>query len=156
MKSKGFVLIESLVVLMIIGILISFALPNYLEVKKMAQAVKVIADFEAIRTAVISYYADSGEFPADGYPGGVPKVLKPYLPEGMSFDLRPELDVRYDWENWVIKGKPKHPKTNILYGISVTSKDELLIKKIKGIYRNSFQWSINDNYTFVIEFIKNK
>ncbi|MDD3802768.1 MAG: type II secretion system protein [bacterium] len=156
MKSKGFVLIETLIVMMIIGILMSFALPNYFEAKKTAQAVRVIADFEAIRTAVIAYYGESGEFPPDGYPGGVPKQLKNYLPEGMSFDLRPELDVRYDWENWLVKGKPKHPKTNILYGVSVTTKDEALVRKIKGIFQNSIQWSINDNYTFVIEFIENK
>lgn len=154
MNKRGFTIIESLVVLMIISILVSFAIPRYIEAKKTAQAAKAITDFEAIRTAVISYYSDSGDYPPDYLPGKVPPEIQKYLPESFSFDLRPEMDIRYDWDNWVVNGKPKHPNTNVLYGVSVTTTDPLLIKKIKGLYRGPFLWTINQNYTFVFEFIQ--
>jgi len=153
MKKRGFTMLEVLLVLLIISTLISLAIPNYLEIRKMGQAVRVITDFEAVRTAVAAYYAETGVFPPDYYPGGFPPELKPYLKKDFKFNLKPAINATYDWDNWVVDGKPKHPKTNILYGISVTTTDMALITKIKGLYNGPFQWSINQNYTFVMEYI---
>ncbi|HAF07089.1 MAG: Prepilin-type N-terminal cleavage/methylation domain-containing protein [candidate division TA06 bacterium 32_111] len=149
----GFSLIELMVVILIISILVSFAVPSFYEAKKSAEAAKVITDFEVIRDAVVAYYADYGKFPPDMGPGIIPKDLKKYLPKGFKFDYRPKRDIRYDWENWVVNNKPKHPKTGILYGISLTTKDKALVKKVKGIFRGAFQYSLNNNYTFVLEYI---
>lgn len=154
MNKRGFTLIETVASLLIIGILVNLAIPSFLDAKKTGEAIKIITDFEAIRTAVFAYYSDKGDFPADYYPGGFPKELKPYLPESFTFNLKPAIDATYDWDNWVVNGKPKHPYTNILYGISVTTTDMSLIKKIKALYKGPFQWSINQNYTFVLEYIK--
>lgn len=151
---KGFSLIELMVVIVIIGIIASFAIPQYLKAKKMAQAMTVIADFKAIHLAAVTCYAETGKYPPDYYPGGVPKELVPYLPADFTFDRRPYIDVRYDWENWVKDdGTPKHPYTGVLYGVSVTTKDLVLVKYIKGLYRSTFVYSLNDNYTFVMESI---
>ena len=154
---KGFTLIETMVVLTIIGILVSFSMPEYMKAKKMAQAVSVIADFKVIHTAAVACFLETGKYPPDYYPGGVPKELKPYLPEDFKFSRTPELDVRYDWENWVLaNGKPKHPKTGVLYGISVTTKDKVLVKYITSIYQGKFYYSLGNNYTFIIEEIPEK
>lgn len=154
MNKKGFTLLETMIAAMIISILLSFAIPNYLEARKTAQAAKVITDFEVIRSAVIEYYTDNGTYPKDYYPGKLPPELKKYLPVGFRFSLKPQINATYDWDNWVVNGKPKHPTTKILYGISVTTTDMALIRKIKGVYRGDFRWSINQNYTFILESVQ--
>jgi len=122
-------------------------------VKKKAEAARVISDFRVILAATQLCYAENGEYPPDYYPGGVPYQLRPYLNENFSFDLRPTLDVRYDWENWVVDGKPMHPHTGILYGISVTTGDMALINAIDELYSAGFKYSLGQNYTFVIAYI---
>lgn len=151
---RGFSLVELMVVILIISIIVNFSLPSFYEAKKTAEAAKVITDFEVIREAVAAYYVDTGKFPPDYGPGTVPKELKKYLPKGFKFNYNPQKDIRYDWENWIVNNKPKHPKTGILYGISLTTKDKALVKKVKGIFKGAFQYSLNDNYTFVLEYIK--
>lgn len=150
---KGFTLIELMIVILIIGILASIALPRYMDITKKAEAARVIADFRVILAASQMCVTQTGEYPPDYYPGGIPNQLRPYLAEDFSFDLRPELDVRYDWENWVVNGRPKHPHTGILYGVSVTTTDIALVNAISELYDGGFQYSLNSNYTFVIEFI---
>lgn len=150
---KGFTLIELMIVVIIIGILAAIAIPKYVDVTKKAEAARVISDFRVILAAVQMCLAETGEYPPDYYPGGVPYMLRPYLADGFSFDLRPSMDVRYDWENWFINGKPKHPHTGILYGLSVTTTDIALINAIEELYGGGFQYSLNSNYTFVIGFI---
>jgi len=153
MKKKGFTLIELMIVMVIIGILAAIAIPKYVDITKKAQAARVIADFRTILVAVEMCLAETGEYPRDYYPGGVPYELRPYLAEGFSFNLRPSMDVRYDWDNWVINGRPKHSFTGILYGISVTTKDMALINAIDELYDGGFTYSLGNNYTFVIEYI---
>ncbi len=150
---KGFTLVELMIVVIIIGILAAIAVPSYVGVSKRAQAARVIADFRTILVAVEMCVADTGEFPPDCYPGRVPRELRPYFADGFSFNLRPSMDVRYDWENWYVNGRPKHPHTGILYGISVTTSDMALINAIDELYDAGFQYSLGNNYTFVIEFI---
>lgn len=150
---KGFTLIELMIVILILGILASIALPKYIAVTKKAEAARVISDFRVILAASQLCIAETGEYPPDYYPGGVPVQLIPYLADDFSFDLRPSMDVRYDWENWVVDGRPKHPHTGIMYGLSVTTSDMALVNAISDLYGNGFQYSLNSNYTFVIQYI---
>ncbi|MCK4237219.1 MAG: hypothetical protein KAX38_08875 [Candidatus Krumholzibacteria bacterium] len=97
------------------------------------------------------YYTESGEFPKDGKPGKVPPEIEEYLPKDFSFNLRPKIDVRYDWEKWITKkGKPKHPKTGVIYGLSVTTKDKDIVKAITAVYQGPFHYTLGNNYNFVI------
>jgi prepilin-type N-terminal cleavage/methylation domain-containing protein len=61
---RGFTLIELLVVIVIIGILISMALPNYVKAKDKAKEAQVLANLHVIQAAIERYAVDnSGQFP---------------------------------------------------------------------------------------------
>lgn len=150
---KGFTLIELMIVVLIIGILAAIAIPKYADITKKAQAARVVSDFRTILFAVEMCLSETGEYPPDYYPGGVPYELRPYLADDFTFNLQSVMGVRYDWDNWVVNGRPKHSFTGILYGISVTTSDMALINAIDEIYKGAFQYSLGNNYTFVIQFI---
>ncbi len=67
MKEKGFTLIELLVVIAIIGILAAIIAPNAFKSIEKARMAKTISDIKAIKTAMLLYYADVGEWPQNQY-----------------------------------------------------------------------------------------
>ncbi len=62
---RGFTLIELLIVIAIILILISIALPNFLEAQMRARVVKVKAEIRSIALAMEQYYLDFKLYPAE-------------------------------------------------------------------------------------------
>jgi prepilin-type N-terminal cleavage/methylation domain-containing protein len=65
MTKKGFTLIELLVVIVIIGVLVAIALPNFIKVKDKAKEAEVKQNVHAIQIALERYAVDS---PANNYP----------------------------------------------------------------------------------------
>ena len=63
-SSKGFSLIEILVVLVIMGLLISIVAPNVLDQADDARVQKAKADFKAIETALKLYRLDNYNYPS--------------------------------------------------------------------------------------------
>lgn len=57
-NSIGFTLIELLIVIAIILILISIALPNFLDAQARAKVTKCEGDMKAMDDAIMSYYLD--------------------------------------------------------------------------------------------------
>ena len=72
MKINGFTLIELMIVVAIIGILASIALPSYQTYTTRAQVVEALTLAEEIKGAIKEYYKYKGEFPADNASAGVP------------------------------------------------------------------------------------
>ncbi|ATW23990.1 competence type IV pilus major pilin ComGC [Candidatus Formimonas warabiya] len=64
-NERGFTLIELMVVLMILGILVSIAIPRFTNKIPEAQKVKTKADLTIIQNAVDLYYLDFGEYPTE-------------------------------------------------------------------------------------------
>ena len=60
---KGFTLVELLVVIAIILILISIALPNFMDALIRARSVQAYAELRSISIALESYYLDFGFYP---------------------------------------------------------------------------------------------
>jgi len=76
-KSKGFTLIELMIVVAIIGILAALALPAYQDYTARAKVSEPITILRALKSDIHSYYGDNGQFPSiaelTAYAGG--KVL---------------------------------------------------------------------------------
>jgi len=63
---KSFTLIELIVVIAIIAILAAIIAPNAFKAIEKAKITKTVADFKTIRTAALSYVADTGAWPWNG------------------------------------------------------------------------------------------
>ncbi|QJQ99351.1 pilin [Halomonas sp. PGE1] len=62
----GFTLIELMIVVAIIGILAAIAIPRYQDYTARAQATEALSATAALRVELQEYFANKGEFPADG------------------------------------------------------------------------------------------
>jgi prepilin-type N-terminal cleavage/methylation domain-containing protein len=63
--SNGFSLIELLIVVAVISLLVSIALPNYMESLVRAKVARTQADLAHVNRLVIAYETDSGEYLED-------------------------------------------------------------------------------------------
>ena len=133
-RERGFILVEIITILLIVGILINVRLPNYVAIKKKAQAATIIGDFLVIRDAVTMYYSDYGKWPQSSQWGTSPAGLGMFMPSGFSWDLHPELDVRYSWEYLPVAGL-EGQRVDGITGLSVFSDDDALLRAIAGIFR---------------------
>jgi len=132
-RERGFILVEIITILLIVGILVNAWLPNYYAIKKKAQAARIMGDFLVIRDAVTMYYSDYGSWPASSEWGRSPAGLGMFMPSGFSWDLHPEIKVRYSWEHIPgveLSGEP----TGGMTGVSVFSEDDALLRALAGIY----------------------
>ncbi|VEJ21963.1 pilin [Neisseria animaloris] len=68
---KGFTLIELMIVVAIIGILASIALPAYQDYTARAQVSEALTLADGQKTAVTEYYADKGELPENNDKAGI-------------------------------------------------------------------------------------
>ena len=101
MQKKGFTLIELLVVIVIIGILVAIALPNFIKIKDKAKEAEVKQNCHAIQLALERYAVDS---PAGNYPLRI-----------MGGDWT---DTEVVWESWVLKQCPSGDMEEMLQHIT--------------------------------------
>jgi type IV pilus assembly protein PilA len=69
MKRNGFTLIELMIVVAIIIILVSIAVPVYAKLVQRARRARVISDFRTIRDSLEAYRTDWGTYPVTGTQG---------------------------------------------------------------------------------------
>ena len=66
MKKKGFTMLEILIVIIIIAILATFAIPQYLKASKRAIASEAVTTIGALRGAIARYHQEHNQMPSTG------------------------------------------------------------------------------------------
>lgn len=75
-STRGFTLIEILVVVVVVGILVSIALPNFIQSQDKVRLAQVKSNMHAAQVCAEQYKTDVGHYPAN------PSDLYPYFPNG--------------------------------------------------------------------------
>ena len=88
MRQKGFATLEVILMVMVIGILASIAVPRFTSVTTAANTAKIQADLTTIDTAIAVYYMEHGSYPTQlnqlsDYLRGADGNLKP--PSGQCY-----------------------------------------------------------------------
>ena len=73
MRHRGFTLIELMIVVAIIGILASIALPAYQDYTTRAQVVEAFSLASELKGPIQEFRKDRGRFPANNHEAGVPE-----------------------------------------------------------------------------------
>lgn len=83
-KTSGFTLLEVMVVLVILGLMASFIVPNLLGNKEKADQQKAVSDIVALENALDMYKLDNGVYPTTDQ-GLQALVTKPSSPEPRQY-----------------------------------------------------------------------
>ncbi len=94
-RTRGFTLVEVMVVVVIIGLLAAMSLPAYRRITLRSKTVAVVNDLRAYSTAFITYNLQNGKWPADGTPQVVPPEMLGALPE--AFTAKSPIGGVYKW-----------------------------------------------------------
>ncbi|HJQ20124.1 MAG TPA: prepilin-type N-terminal cleavage/methylation domain-containing protein [Gemmatimonadaceae bacterium] len=144
-RRAGFTFIELLMVVTIIGLLASIAIPKYRTVKRRALATQIVGDVDVLRVASMSFYADSSYFPDDAPAGQVPSGLAPYLPHGFSM-RRPGWVLDYD--SW--SAQSTSLTSPALIAISFETPDDALGQTAISLLDNAASFSSGAKYSVMI------
>lgn len=144
---RGFTFVELMIAMIIVGCLSAIAVPKYIDLKRRANTTKVIGDFQAVRVAVMSFYADSSYFPGESGPGEMPNNLTKYLPIGFTFQ-RPEWTL--DYENWDLGEGMGFTNSSALIGVTIICQDPALGETTSRLLGNVPQVSFSPSVTFMV------
>jgi len=95
-SSRGFTLIEILMVIAIIGILSTIAIPHYMDYQLRAKAVRLTTEVKAAAQAFRTYKIENNTYPADRTPGVTPPEISLLI--GNFFSTTPPIGGQWDWD----------------------------------------------------------
>lgn len=93
----GFTLIEIMVVVVIIGLLASLALPTFRRVRLRAMSQRYLNDVRQIRDGAERYAMEHGNFPPNGT-AGLHADLRGYIPDSLFNSTTTPLGGVWDWD----------------------------------------------------------
>jgi prepilin-type N-terminal cleavage/methylation domain-containing protein len=143
----GFSMIETMIVIAIIGIIVNLAVPIYLESRMRAEVASILGDYNAVRAAVADYYLANQEWPAGSDPGEAPGELVAYLGGGMNWAA----PYTYDFDYFADEGgNPTQPEAGVLVGFSVRNIDDRMVSLIQGAAPGMTTVTWGNGVTFIL------
>lgn len=109
-RRKGFTLLEIMIVVAIIGMLSTIAIPAFKKVTQASQNTQTAANFRIFRAAFEHFAMEWGDYPYDESEGVFPADMQGYLHE-KQWEVTPGIGGKWDWEQDAV---------GIWAGISVT------------------------------------
>lgn len=148
MRENGFTLIELLLVISIIGLLASLAIPAYSGYQLRAKVAATASELKGISAGFYAYLTDHESFPPDSHLT-LPPGMEIYLPPGLWADGTP-IGGRYNWE-----GPDSYPYA----GLSVFDSDEsaetfeILDRMLDNgdLFTGRFRIGSNGRPTYILE-----
>ena len=97
----GYTLIEMMIVIIIIGVLVAIALPNYRAARIQAREAVLKEDLYQFRDRIDQYYADKGKYPAN---------LQALVEDGYLRNMPADpMTGGTDWEEVLSEADPNNP-----------------------------------------------
>lgn len=116
-KRRGFTLIELLVVIVIIAVLALIAIPRFVDAGTRSREASLRSDLSLIRSAVATYYTDTGAYPASL----ADLVAAPAPASGLSPTATTVTITSTDWHGPYLQSVPTDPMLSATTQFSYTA-----------------------------------
>ena len=98
---RGFTLVEIMIVVVIIGLLATMAVPGFQMVRQNAQNNRFIHDIGVIRNTFDQYSLEQGQWPPDAGPATAPTGIEDYMPATI-WSADTSIGGNWEWDNGVL------------------------------------------------------
>ena len=134
---RGYTIIELLVVLAVIGVLATIAMPYYWDTRYRAIAANIVSDYNSVRVASLAYHANHATLPATHEWSTVPTEFMGMLPDSSNAFARGAYEYRwYLWTGASLGGE--FAAQGLVAGMGVRSSDARIIQAIRDTYQGRY------------------
>ena len=95
---RGFTLVDTMIVVGIIGLLILISIPALFHARESTQNSLFMNELRLLNTAIDSYVVTAGTLPNDVAPGKIPAGFQEHLGNRVKWSGEPDIGGQWDWE----------------------------------------------------------
>ncbi len=105
MRTRGFTLVELIVIIVVLAVLGGVAIPKYIDFSQRAKVTATAATWKMLTRAVNEYMLMNGDVPPPNVNDGImPAELKPYFSNDEIATRPPAIGGMWDYDEWSAYG----------------------------------------------------